>query len=516
MSRKTISLAALACSAAATAAHAGADGPAANADDTGQPIALTDVLTAAVRRSPNLALVRTEHKEAIQRIAAADLIDEWHLIFRADGQDAATPAQLAPPGSPLDTRVFAGEVGLAKSLSTGGDVAVAVAASDVAYLYPATTAAPTQVTTPYTVALGGQIATLRVTASQPLARGAGENAARADQKTQRLAGRSMSAQADDEASEMVREIVMSYWELAYADEALAVDREGAALAAKQVAITADVVRAGLAPPSANQIAQLQVALRREAILRDATTRDDQSLALRRIAGLDLVDVPLAAADDSDTDAPVPNERLADDVAAKARVHGPGIVAKRLEQKSADVQSAAADNATLPRVDLTLTAELSGVADQIGDAFQRIGQSQMYSVTGGMVVQFDLGGAAHHAATASHLHRAKVDAERADLERQLEAAGLSAARMLSRARERAVLSRTAIDVAREALRSEIVAFQAGRSTTYSVFQRQDELSQAKLRLARARIDALEADALIDYLTGGLLDRYGVSVVAKDEG
>ncbi len=232
----------------------------------------------------------------------------------------------------------------------------------------------------------------------------------------------------------------------------------------------------------------------------------------------MVDVPLAASDDNDRDAPVPGERDAEAAAAAARLRGPGMAQKRLEQESADVSVAAADNATRPRVDLTATAELSGVAGDLGTAFGRIGQSQMYSVTGGVVIQFDLGGAARSAATAAHVHRVRLDSERDDLERQLAGAALSAGRALERARERTELARAAIDVAREALRSEVVAFQAGRSTTFAVFQRQDELSTAKLRLARARIDAIEADTNVDYLTGGLLDRYGVSLVgrAKAEG
>jgi outer membrane protein TolC len=138
---------------------------------------------------------------------------------------------------------------------------------------------------------------------------------------------------------------------------------------------------------------------------------------------------------------------------------------------------------------------------------------MYSVMGGLTVQWDIGGGASAAAGAAHVHRARLEAERADLDRQLEAAAMSASRQLARARERAQLSVSAVDVAREALRAEIVAFQAGRSTTQSVFQRQDDLSQAKLRLARARIDAIEADVLVDYLTGGLLARYGITVADK---
>nr|HEX4318793.1 TolC family protein [Kofleriaceae bacterium] len=510
----------LACATLApTAPLAFARGRAASADaassqddsDAPESIALADVLTAAVRKSPGLAMARADRSEAAQRVGAADIIDAWHVLFRATGQDAQSPAQLTPPGAPLATRAVSGELGLSRSLSTGGDVSVAVATSDVQYLYPIATGA--QVASPSGLALGGEIATLRLTATQPLVRGAGDDAARAGQKLQKLAGRQLAAEADDEAAELVRQLVVTYWELAYSDEELAVDREGEQLAVKQVAITAEVVRTGMQPPSANQIAQLQVALRREAILRDETQRDDHSLTLRRLAGLELAGAPLQAGDDSDDASPIPADRVEADVVAAAQAHGPGLAQKRLEQTGADVQVAASDNATLPKVDLSLTGEVSGVADDLGTAFDRVGSGQMYSVMGGLTVQWDIGGGASAAAGAAHVHRARLEAERADLDRQLEAAAMSASRQLARARERAQLSVSAVDVAREALRAEIVAFQAGRSTTQSVFQRQDDLSQAKLRLARARIDAIEADVLVDYLTGGLLARYGITVADK---
>ena len=90
--------------------------------------------------------------------------------------------------------------------------------------------------------------------------------------------------------------------------------------------------------------------------------------------------------------------------------------------------------------------------------------------------------------------------------------MAAVSQLRLATHRIELTETAVQVAEDALHAEVVAFQGGRSTNALVFQRQDDVAQAKLRRARARIDAIEAHALLQYLTGELLARYGVRASA----
>jgi HAE1 family hydrophobic/amphiphilic exporter-1 len=319
----------------------------------------------------------------------------------------------------------------------------------------------------------------------------------------------LSAQAKDEAAGLVRDLVIGYWELAYATETLAVDREGEALAAHQLLIAQDVVRVGMQPPSAVKIAELQVALRRETILRDEMTLADQSLTVRRLVGLELVKAALVPSDAPE----LPRTEWTEDTAVAATLaHGPTLVQSKLALRQADIAVDVASNARLPRLDLKLTGELDGVGSSTGGAFDQLGSAQAYSVMGGLTFSWELGGAASAATDAARAHRTRLDAERASVEDQLSAQAMSAVRQLRLAKQRIDLSEIAIQVAEEALRSESVAFQAGHSTTVLVFQRQDDVAQAKLRRARARIDAVEAATSLDYLTGGLLARYGVTVTS----
>ena len=54
------------------------------------------------------------------------------------------------------------------------------------------------------------------------------------------------------------------------------------------------------------------------------------------------------------------------------------------------------------------------------------------------------------------------------------------------------------------------FEAGRSTSYDVLRRQDELQHAQLKEARALVDVRLADAAVDALTGAILDHFGLGL------
>ena len=511
--RSRLAVAAIvALAAAASPVHAqrprrGATAAARVAEPDGERVTLAELLEAAVRHSPGLVIAHADQEEAGERRAAAGAVDEWRLVARLNGQAEVLDRALAGPGISVDTRSAKAEVGLARSLSTGGDVTIAAATGQVRYVYPRAAAGAQAVIAD--AAVGGMTATARIEASQPLLRGAGEDVARADQKTVRLAARALSAQAEDEAAGLVRDLVVAYWELAYGVEALAVDRDGEALAQRQVAITKDVVRAGMQPPSAVKLAELQAALRQEAILRDEMAIVDQSLAVRRLAGLELTSTPLLPGDDVE----VPTARWSEDEAvASALAHGPSVAQNKLAQREASVAVDVAQNGVLPRLDLRVSGQIEGVGASTSEAFGQLGGGQAYSVMASASLQWEIGGAARAAAGAARVHRARLDAERADLEHQLAASTVSAVRQLRLAKQRIELAALAVQVADEALGAEVVAFQGGRSTNVLVFQRQDDVAQAKLRLARAQIDAIEANAALHYLTGGLLARYDLKVEA----
>src|SRR5262249_21141100 len=152
--------------------------------------------------------------EAHDRNTAADAVDEWHVITRIDAQDTALDRAQVSSTAVFGTQQGNAETGVGRSLSTGGDITVTAGAKLGRYLYPSAPANARAVAGD--AATAGVTANARLEASQPLLRGAGLDVARADQKTARLAARALSAQAEDEAAGLVRDLVVGYWELAYA------------------------------------------------------------------------------------------------------------------------------------------------------------------------------------------------------------------------------------------------------------------------------------------------------------
>lgn len=480
-------------------------------DAAAQRVSIDELVATALRQSPGLAIAYADRSEGRDRDRAADAVDEWHAIAQINAQDTLLDRAVAGPSLAIDTRQATAEIGLQRDLSTGGSFTLSASTGQVHYVYPgppARTPSPAGATASFDdSAVAGETATARLVASQPLLRGAGASVARAEQHTAELAARGLTAQAEDEAAQLVHDLILAYWELAYAVETRAVDREGEELAERQLTVTQGVVRAGMQPPSALKVAELQVALRGETIVHDEATIIDQSLTVRRLAGLPLTAAPLAPSDPTT----LPTARWREDEAVAAAIaHGPAIARKDLAQRQAGIAVDVAHDGRLPKLDVKLSGELDGFGATTGNAFRQLGAGQAYSVTASLSLTWDLGGAARAADGAARAHRDRVNAERTDLERQLAARVLSALDQLRLAAKRLDLAELAVEVAEEALRAEVVAFQGGRSTNVLVFQRQDDLAQAKLKIARARIDAIEASATLDYLTGRLLADHGVTL------
>ena len=129
---------------------------------------------------------------------------------------------------------------------------------------------------------------------------------------------------------------------------------------------------------------------------------------------------------------------------------------------------------------------------VGDAVGHIGDGQMYTLMGGVTVQWDIGSAARAAANRADANLARLEAERTELDRELQGAAISAAKALVRARKRVELSQVAVDVAAEILRSVIDRARAQSGDRRFLFAGpRDELT-------------VEADAvLFDLVLGGLL-------------
>ena len=79
-----------------------------------------------------------------------------------------------------------------------------------------------------------------------------------------------------------------------------------------------------------------------------------------------------------------------------------------------------------------------------------------------------------------------------------------------ARTRVQLSDKAIEVAASNVKSERGSYLAGKSSNFSVMQRQTQLIDAKIARGRAVADYHTSVATLQFLSGTILEQYGVNV------
>jgi outer membrane protein TolC len=281
------------------------------------------------------------------------------------------------------------------------------------------------------------------------------------------------------------------------------------LAKKQADLTHEQMRAGSVPTSALHAVEYEIATRTAALLAAQLVVEKQSLDLRRQAGLELgqraiVMKPSEPFEIGDEEFDV------DDVLARSRIANRQLASIEIEKKIAEVDSNVARDQRKPQVDLSFTGALIGQGEDSGSSLSGLADGDSFQVSVGLSVSFELSGAARRQHMAAETKKHHLDIDRADAERQIEVAVVTAVHQVTAARARVGLSDKAIEMAEENVRAERANFLVSRSTNFQVMQRQDELIQARLDRGRAIADYHEAVAQLQFLSGLILQQYRVNV------
>ena len=485
---------------------------------------LDDIIEVAVRLSPDIARARIDREIARGSAGGARKDQSWVLSANANYQRNALGADatdVPPLGQLADDKVTAG-LGLGRNLPTGGNVSVELGLSHdrqelniTGEVLAQAQMAQGQCGENVDVFCQDQ-AYARLSLKQPLMRGLGSDVALAGERRADLAAAEATVKAQLAAEQMIRDLVSAYWELAYA--AYEVDTRAAALelARKQDQLTRQEMRAGTASQNALDTVTYEIAIRDEALLTAKLAFEKKSLDLRRKAGLEISrrDIVVRPGDPLEIDNV---DWSIDDILAKSHKINRQIATVVLEKKIADVDVDVAHDATLPQIDLNLSGALVGTGDTSSGAFSAVGGSAGfgYQVTAGLSMSFELSGAAKAAHSAAVAKRHRLDVDRVDLERQIDADVVSSVKVLMSGRTRVALSDKAIAIAQDNLKAERANFLAQRSTNFQVMQRQTQVIDAQLRRGRAVADYHVAVAQLQYLSGTLLDAYRIHVRARTE-
>jgi outer membrane protein TolC len=488
------------------------------------PIKLEDVILVAVRLSPDLARARIDRTTAFHQAAAARHTQAWNLTFNAGGNMNGTGDQVeVPVGGVVEQDTLSASVGLGTNFSTGGSFSInagvqhqhtqyslvdTILESSASSMSAATGSGASMSNLPQDEDAYNVQTSVGFTFKQPLGRGFG-SVAIADIRKADLNATQATLKAQLAAEDLIKDLVSSYWELAYSSYEVDVRTQALDLAKKQADLTHEQIRAGAAQPSAIGAVTYELMTREDNMIQAETDMEKKSMDLRQKSGLQLRqrDIVLHPAEDFTIG---DDEFDVGEVLEKSRTSNRKLATIAIEEKLADVDVDVAADSAKPQVDLQLQGALLGNGDSIGTSFDSTGSFGGFQISASVNMSFELSGAAKRAKDAALAKRRRITIDRVDTIRQVESQTTLAVKAVTTARLRVNLEKQAIDVAEENVRTERVNFIGGKADNFKVLQRQTELTDARLKFGRAVADYHIAVATLQYLSGYLLEQYGVDV------
>jgi outer membrane protein TolC len=484
---------------------------------------LDDLIQVAVRRSPDLMRAKTDRDAARGQAGATRANQQWVMTMGAQYKSDAVGGQVkVAPFQPVQEDQITGSVGLGRNLPTGGQLQMELGLSHTTTEIdvPDALQPPDSMAGTSAAQTGGRIdqnysrvqTQAKISLKQPLVRGFGPDIALAEENKADFIATAETLKAQLAAEEMIKDVVSGYWELAYANYEVETRTQALALAEAQEKLTREELRAGQTAQTQLNAVIYEIASRKDALLTAQITLEQKSLELRRKAGLglgrrEIVMRPVDAFEIGD------DEWDVEEVLAQSRKANRKLGAIALQKKASDIEVNVAKNAMLPQVDVSLSGALLGGGETTSQSIGAIGSVEGYEVMAGLSVQFELSGAAKANHEAALARRRRLNVDRADTERQIDAAVVTAVKMVTSAKARVALADRAISVAEDNAKAEKLSFASGKSTNFNVMDRQTQLVDAQLRRGKAVADYHVAVAQLQFLSGTILEQYRVNVRPK---
>ena len=369
-----------------------------------------------------------------------------------------------------------------------------------------------------------------VSVTQPLLRGAGRRVASANLLIAQEGTGAADAAFRARVEQLLLSVERAYWELVFAERDLEVKQTSLSLAREQLDRTQAQVDVGLIAPVQATQAEVAVASRETELIlaRNALegARDELRALLRAEslpAGWDtqivLLDEPRAGSAEVDVGARI----------AAAIERRPELEQLRAVLRTRGVEVEAARNALLPAVDVVAQISFNGIGgDELvrpffggpvtdvieggyGDAASQLFSFDFPTWRLGVSFQYPLGNRTargNYAVATLDEDRARTELER--LEQQITLEVRLAARRLTAATDAVATTAKTRQLAERQLEIEQDRFEVGMTTNFEVLEFQDQLSQALSSELRAVIEERLAEAELERVSGGLLERFGIRI------
>jgi outer membrane protein len=489
---------------------------------TARSLSEQDVVAVAVMNNPTLHVALLRAQQSHYNLSAEEALYTPVFDANAGYTHSRTPSLVGPvtaqPATPISPAVPAVPAGVRVS---GTDVVDLGAGITQPFAYGTVLSASlagqrsSRASLEQAVLLGasgpGYSLIGRLSATQPLLRGAGTDLGLASLRQARLNLSANQLAAQQAASALLAQVISAYWELWYSAEAVHINQASRELARVQQAQAKQQVESGaLAPASAlpydTQVAQLE-----EAVLAAQTDARQRELSLAQLLGQPGgVGASLSVADGPEppsADEPVEARAVSDALSSSYE-------RKQLQVELAIVkdQLKIAGDPLRPRLDLDAYVQAQGLGNRsVPPAFEEFGKLDAVSAHVGLTFEMPLTDTRRSAQIQAALFAAHI-AEKQIEENELAIRSSVASTIDQRraARERLELSTQTERVARAQTEAERARFLAGGSIAITVQQAEDAYRQAQLRVQRARVDLVLAELSLAQLRGQLLARYADAV------
>ncbi len=352
----------------------------------------------------------------------------------------------------------------------------------------------------------------------------------------------------------------AYWDLALAEQALAIQRQGLELARQQVEGSRRLATQGAGAPIDVVEAETQVAVLEQNVYlaQSVVTRTENALKVLTLASRDSP-IWTSALHASSTSRPEVQVEPLDAAVRLALANRPEMTQVAIATATNETNTRAFHDQTRPQVDLVGTFTSSGLAGRavsagpnpltgglqplidrinvlsgtqglapIGTSTGGTGSSVAPNLLGGYAQSLSTLAAADYptfevalqvswptrnrtaeanlAGARAEAHRIRLDGQR--IEQAIVADVRTAAQAVASARERLSAATRARQLAEEQYASEQRRFQAGTSTVFFVVQRQTALIGSRTQLAQAETELRKAMAVFDRATGQILTTHNI--------
>jgi outer membrane protein TolC len=468
-----------------------------------RPLSLMQAIERALEGNPDLRRERVAVAQAAAMQTAVAGQFDVRLKARLSSERATVPAVACGTGcidlSAGKTTTTGVGLGIARDLETGGRLSIEGLAQRVSLA-----------DLPAADYLTGTLyqSNVALVFTHPLWRGFGTEIALANVRKARIEQDIAELNRQMRACNVVRDVAIAYWELAYATQDLAIRRSAVELAQEQLRVTQAMIAVGRLADADAASVERAIAQRLEDLTVGEQSLYFHSLDLELLLGAPVeANRPSLAA----TDTPVTSATTIDEGAEleRALAANPQLRALRRGLDLSQADLAVAKSTLRPRLDLGARVGPVGRSGELSDSLRHTsGLSDlawMTELTFELPVQNRTARGQMQAAE-ENMNLARIDAE--DLAARLRHLVLRATRSIRTASRRVELGQREVDFAQKNLDAERARFQAGRATNNDVLLRQQELKDAETRLLRATVDQSESEVALAAATAEVLDRYGV--------